>query len=116
MQISRLIKCRGRARFPAHLNIVAYSLFLAEGRKESGEAAGIYRRKKKKGGGWEEGEEAWVLARGVGLLSSAGASSRPYLRSCMIQSQYLISSGCRCAAAKLYLLMVMLFRGTYLFI
>lgn len=33
--------------------------------------------------------------------------------SCMIQPQYLISSG---GSAKLYLLMVMLFRGTYLFI
>lgn len=33
MQISRLIKCRGRA-VPPYLNIVAYSLFLAEGGKE----------------------------------------------------------------------------------
>lgn len=48
-----------------------------------------------------------------GLEREKRTTNRTFFTSCMIQPQYLISSA---ASAKLYLLMVMLFRGTYLFI
>lgn len=53
--------------------------------------------------------------RDTGKLSSEKrTANRTFFASCMIQPQYLISSAA--SFAKLYLLMVMPFRGTYLFI
>lgn len=49
-----------------------------------------------------------------GLSSEKRTANRTFFASCMIQPQYLISSAA--SSAKLYLLMVMPFRGTYLFI
>lgn len=48
------------------------------------------------------------------LSSEKRTANRTFFASCMIQPQYLISSAA--SSAKLYLLMVMPFRGTYLFI